>query len=129
MKTALTLFLIFIFHLVIAQRKIPQVSLDGRPGGKISRMDFIDSKKLVIRVGDDDSTWKVTDYKISFQKEANEIMDFDVKGEMKPSKLDTIMMLLPPGTKIYFEFIRARMINGSDKSLYAISPITFVLTE
>jgi len=96
--------------------------------GNISRFDFIDCKKLIVRYGDDDSTWQVTEYKISFQKEGNEIQDFDVKGEMIPSKMDTIMLLSPPGTKIYFEYIKGAKKNDPHDVFY-LAPLTFVLTE
>jgi gliding motility-associated protein GldM len=71
--------------------------------------------------------WQITEFKMSIAGKGIEYAEFQGKGNQLDDAMKSVIAKAKPGTKIYFEFIRARMKDTKDQSTRQLSPMTFVL--
>jgi gliding motility-associated protein GldM len=71
--------------------------------------------------------WQITEFKMSIAGKGIEFAEFTAKGNQLDDNMKSIIARAKPGTKIYFEFIKARMVNTKDQTSRQLSPMTFVL--
>jgi gliding motility-associated protein GldM len=71
--------------------------------------------------------WQITEFRMSIAGKGIEFAEFAGKGNQLDENMKAIIAKAKPGTKIYFEFIKARMKDTKDQSSRQLSPMTFVL--
>ena len=71
--------------------------------------------------------WQITEFKMSIAGKGIEYAEFSVKGNQLDENCKSVIARAKPGTKIFFEYIRGRMVNTKDQSTRQLSPMTFVL--
>jgi len=71
--------------------------------------------------------WQITEFKMSIAGKGIEYAEFQGKGNQLDENMKTVIARAKPGTKIFFEYIRARMKDTKDQSTRQLSPMTFVL--
>jgi hypothetical protein len=71
--------------------------------------------------------WQITEYKMSIAGKGIEYAEFQGKGNQLDDNMKSVIAKAKPGTKVYFEYIRARMKDTKDQSTRQLSPMTFVL--
>jgi len=71
--------------------------------------------------------WQITEFKMSIAGKGIEYAEFNGKGNKLDDNMLATIGRAKPGTKVYFEYIKARMVNTKDQSTRLLSPMTFVL--
>ena len=71
--------------------------------------------------------WQITEFKMSIAGKGIEYAEFPGRGNQLDDNMKGIIARAKPGTKIYFEYIRAKMVNTKDQNTRQLSPMTFVL--
>ncbi len=71
--------------------------------------------------------WQITEFKMSIAGKGIEYAEFNGKGNQLDDNMKSIIAKAKPGTKVFFEYIKARMVNTKDQSTRQLSPMTFVL--
>ena len=71
--------------------------------------------------------WQITEFKMSIAGKGIEYAEFTGKGNQLDDNMRSVISRAKPGTKVYFEYIRGKMVNTKDQSTRQLSPMTFVL--
>ena len=107
----------------------PVATMGGKAeGGPINKNLLIASSMIpVMKDFYFELFWQITEFKMSIAGKGIEYAEFSVKGNQLDDNCKSTIARAKPGTKIYFEYIRARMVNTKDQSTRQLSPMTFVL--
>jgi len=71
--------------------------------------------------------WQITEFKMSIAGKGVEYSEFNGKGNQLDEAMKNAISKARPGTKVFFEYIKARMVNTKDASTRQLSPMTFVI--
>ena len=71
--------------------------------------------------------WQITEFKMSIAGKGIEYAEFNAKGNQLDENMKSLIAKAKPGTKVFFEYIKARMVNTKDQQTRQLSPMTFVL--
>ncbi len=71
--------------------------------------------------------WQITEFKMSVAGKGVEYVEYSGKGNQLDENMKATLARCRPGAKIYFENIRAHMVNTKDGTSRSLSPMTFVL--
>jgi hypothetical protein len=123
MKT--TIYFIYLIVLVLPLHTFSQspfqATIAGKYKGTVSAKEILEAKKITIG---DNPCYLVTSYKCTIYSKDREPIVIESNYDMITSELKEVLPTLPSGTKIYFEFIKAKDVNGP---LQLVSPIAFTI--
>ena len=112
--------LVLFFHSGIYAQSPLKAIVAGKNAGKITAKELLAAEKITVA---NDSSWHITSYRFSAYAKNRDPTLFDSNNEMLKSEIKKVIPTLPAGTKIYFEYIKAK--NHDSTSM--VSPISFTL--
>jgi len=71
--------------------------------------------------------WEITEFRMSIAGKGVEYQEFTGKGNQLDEKMKAVIAKGRPGTKVFFDVIKGRMVKTKDQTIYSIPPMTFVL--
>lgn len=107
----------------------PVATMGGKAeGGTINKNLLLASSMIpVLKDFYFDLYWQITEFKMSITGKGVEYSEFPGKGNQLDDKMKTAIGKARSGTKVYFEYIKAHMVNTKDASSRQLSPMTFVI--
>jgi len=100
----------------------PVATIAGKNGGKISKEELTKAEKVLCT-----GNYTVTEFKFSVAGKGIDYKEFQGRGEFLTPEMISAVQMIPPGGKVFIEYIRANP-EGSEATRQ-ISPLDFTLTE
>jgi undecaprenyl pyrophosphate synthase len=101
---------------IYAQNKL-QASIAGKTGGTITAKELLDAGKLIVS----DDHWLITSYRFSAYAVNRNAIEIENSSDTLSPRIKEVLPTLPAGTKIYFEYIKAKDVTGLTKQLPALA--------
>jgi GldM C-terminal domain len=120
-KISLLVFTLSSLFVTAQNEKLPGLTanINGLTGGTITRQQILDAKEISVS----DTNFVVKQYRFSAYAKDKDPVQIDFHSNAIPDKLKEAVAKLPPGTKIYFEYIKAEHahVNGNRPQLPALA--------
>jgi gliding motility-associated protein GldM len=71
--------------------------------------------------------WRITDFKMSITGKGTEYAEYDGKGNVLTDKMKEAIQRARPGTKVFFEYMKAVQVNTKDATSRLLSPMSFII--
>ena len=106
----------------------PVASISNSKGGPINK-NLLAAGTLIptLENFDFELFFKIISFKITIIQRGKDPQEFEGTGNQLTQIMRDMVAKLPGGSKVYFEYIKAKMATGADQSTRSLSPMSFVI--
>ncbi len=106
----------------------PVASISNSKGGPINK-NLLAAGTLIPQLENFDFElfFKITAFRITIIQRGKDPQEFEGQGNQLTQQMRDMVGRLPGGSKVYFEYIKAKMATGADQSTRSLSPMSFVI--
>jgi len=106
----------------------PVASISNSKGGPINK-NMLAAGTLIptLENFDFELFFRITNFRITIIQRGKDPQEFEGQGNQLTQQMRDMVAKLPGGSKVYFEYIKAKMATGADQSTRSLSPMSFVI--
>jgi gliding motility-associated protein GldM len=106
----------------------PVASISNSKGGPINK-NLLAAGTLIptLENFDFELFFKIIGFRITIIQRGKDPQEMEGQGNQLTQQMRDMVAKLPAGSKVYFEYIKAKMATGADQSTRSLSPMSFVI--